>query len=452
MMATAPIGDEAERFTIERKLAEGGMAEVYLARRNQPGVGEKVVMKSLLPSFLDNKDYLAMMLAEARLAAGLSHPNIVRIEDLIDVGGRPFIVMEYLDGQTLRQIVQRAITQQRSLPIWLVCRLAIQVLAGLGHAHDRQDDEGRSLGLVHRDVSLANVIVTWSGRVKLIDFGIAKATQMVSEELTQAGQLKGKSAYMSPEQVRREPLDRRSDLFSVGVVLWEMLTRRRLFARRNELQNMMAVVSEDAPPPSSVVAELPGELDAICLKALARDREQRYQTADQMREALEALMAAQGWTATDAELSEELASMFPVESPAVLELEVDAEDAAPSFPALYGEEQEAATTIDLPPPVPPVEAESLPPPPVMEWQAERRPATFRSSEVSLFNQRLPGPSVYDDWYAVPRTMVNLRTGGRHALWIFLLSCLLLAGAAAGVLLERTLAKTSAAISASGAVR
>ncbi|MGZ3443658.1 MAG: protein kinase domain-containing protein, partial [Polyangia bacterium] len=156
-MATAPIGDEAERFTIERKLAEGGMAEVYLARRNQPGVGEKVVMKSLLPSFLDNKDYLAMMLAEARLAAGLSHPNIVRIEDLIDVGGRPFIVMEYLDGQTLRQIVQRAIAQQRALPVWLVCRLIIQVLAGLGHAHDRQDDEGRSLGLVHRDVSLANV-------------------------------------------------------------------------------------------------------------------------------------------------------------------------------------------------------------------------------------------------------------------------------------------------------
>ena len=432
MMHTAQTGDE--RFTIERKLAEGGMAEVYLARRNQPGVGDKVVMKSLLPSFLDNKDYVAMMLLEARLAAGLSHPNIVRIEDLIEVGGRPFIVMEYLDGQTLRQIVQRAIVQQRSLPPALVCRVIVEMLAGLGHAHDRRDDEGRSLGLVHRDISLANVIVTWSGRVKLIDFGIAKATQMVTEELTQAGQLKGKSAYMSPEQVRREPLDRRSDLFSVGVVMWEMLTQRRLFARNNELHSMMAVVGEDAPPPSSAAVEVPAELDAVCLRALARDREQRYQHADQMREALEALMAARGWTATNAQLSDELASLFPVESPAALELSIDVEE-EPSFPPLYGDE-EAATAIDLSHPAPP---EPLPPPPVVEWQAERRTGTLRSSEVALFNQRVPGPSVYDDWYVAPRTAVE-RVGarGRGALWIFLFSCLVLAGAAAGVLLERTL--------------
>lgn len=446
MMHTVQTADE--RFTIERKLAEGGMAEVYLARRNQPGVGDKVVMKSLLPSFLDNRDYVAMMLLEARLAAGLSHRNIVRIEDLIEVGGRPFIVMEYLDGQTLRQIVQRAITQQRSLPPALVCRVIVEMLAGLGHAHDRRDEEGRSLGLVHRDISLANVIVTWSGRVKLIDFGIAKATEMVTEELTQAGQLKGKSAYMSPEQVRREPLDRRSDLFSVGVVMWEMLTQRRLFARKNELHSMMAVVGEDAAPPSSVAVEVPAELDAICLRALARDREQRYQHADQMREALEALMAVRGWTATDAQLSDELASLFPVESPAALELSIDVEEEQ-SFPPLYGDE-EAATAIDLSQPAPP---EPLPPPPAIEWQAERRTATLRSSEVALFNQRVPGPSVYDDWYVAPRTAVD-RSGarGRGALWLFLFSCLLFAGAAAGVLLERTLAVTSAANVASRAGR
>ena len=446
MMHTAQPADD--RFTIERKLAEGGMAEVYLARRNQPGVGDKVVMKSLLPSLLDNKDYVAMMLLEARLAAGLSHRNIVRIEDLIEVGGRPFIVMEYLDGQTLRQIVQRAIMQQRSLPPELVCRVIVEMLAGLGHAHDRRDDQGCSLGLVHRDISLANVIVTWSGRVKLIDFGIAKATQMVTEELTQAGQLKGKSAYMSPEQVRREPLDRRSDLFSVGVVMWEMLTQRRLFARKNELHSMIAVVEEDAPSPSSAAVELPAELDAICLRALARDREQRYQHADEMREALEALMAARGWTAKDAQMADELALLFPVESPAAIELSIDVE-AEPSLPPLYGDE-EAATSIDVSQPAPP---EPLPPPPMLEWKAERRPATLRSSEVALFNQWVPGPSLYDDWYVAPRTDVD-RAGarGRGALWIFLFSCLLLAGAAAGVLLERTLVGTTAAIVAPGALR
>src|SRR4051812_11267738 len=151
MERTSTVQSAAGRYFLERKLTEGGMAEVYLARKCLPGGEQKVVMKSLLPTFLDNKDYVAMMVNEARLAAGLSHPNIVRVEDLIDVDGRPFIVMEYLEGQTLRHIVHRALTEKRALPTGFVCRIIAKVLLGLHHAHDRADENGQALGLVHRD-------------------------------------------------------------------------------------------------------------------------------------------------------------------------------------------------------------------------------------------------------------------------------------------------------------
>ena len=221
-----------ERYKIDRKLSEGGMAEVYLAHRSDSGSGRPVVIKGVLPDYVGNDDYVRMMRNEARIAASLSHPNIVRIEDMVETGGRPFIVMEYLDGRNLNQIVQRALAQQTKLSHAFVCSVVDKMLAGLGHAHDLGDADGAPLGLVHRDVSLANVIVTWTGRVALIDFGIAKATSAVDDGLTRVGQIKGKTTYMSPEQVRREPLDRRSALFSVGVVLGEMLAQRRALPRR----------------------------------------------------------------------------------------------------------------------------------------------------------------------------------------------------------------------------
>ncbi len=406
MMRTTGPGEQIERYVIERKLSEGGMAEVYLARCGGGGPERRVVVKSVLPSFIDNLEFVAMMRNEARLAAGLSHPNIVRVEDLLESGGRPFIVMEYLEGQNLREIVYRALKLQRTLSLAFVCGTISKVLAGLDHAHDGADAEGRALGLVHRDVSLSNVIVTWRGEVKLIDFGIAKATSLNSDELTRVGQLKGKSAYMSPEQVRREPLDRRSDLFSVGIVLWEMLTQRRLFARRSEMDSMMAICCQDAAPPSSVAPELPEALDHICTKALARDREQRYQTAAAMRDDLEALLTAEGWTAGPAELEAELVSLFADESTAVT--------AAP-LPALYAEEP---TPVRSSGPA----AIAIEPPRVTG-------ATLRSTGVSLLNQRLPGPSVYEDYdWRGPRGSAERRRR-REAMWMAVLSGCLLAALA-----------------------
>jgi serine/threonine-protein kinase len=280
--------ERSDRYVIEQKLCHGGMAQIFLARR-VAGFHKRVVVKSLLPHFDDDPAFVEMLINEARIVAGLCHPNIVRVEDLAEVEGRPFIVMEYLDGRNLRQILQRASEVGQPLSPGVSCHIIAKVLAGLSHAHDHCDDHGRPLGLVHRDVSPANVMVTRAGNVKLIDFGIAKATN-VPTDLTSFGQLKGKSAYMSPEQVHCEPLDRRSDLFATGAVLWEMLTRRRLFWRSTDIDTLTAVCDAEIAPPSAWAPELPEGLDAICAKALERDRERRYQTADQMRGDLEELL------------------------------------------------------------------------------------------------------------------------------------------------------------------
>jgi serine/threonine-protein kinase len=390
MMHTATSGQQIERYTIDRKLTEGGMAEVYLAHRSVAGFDQPVVLKSLLPGFLDNRELVAMMCNEARLATRLSHPNIVRVEDLVEVGGRPFIVMEYLDGQNLRQIMHRALQRQRTLSLAFVCRVVAKTLEALEHAHDVCNSDGRPLGLVHRDVSLDNVIVTSSGRVALIDFGIAKPTTLLGEELTRAGQVKGKCAYMSPEQVRSEPLDRRSDLFSVGIILWEMLTQRRLFARRSELDSMVAIVCKDAVPPRSIAPELPEALDVICGMALARDREQRYQTAGELRRELEAVIATEGWRASPNDLRDELAAIFPVEI-------------GKAEPSMYDEDERPTRlsprhdfVADVPDAASPARVAT---------------ATLRAADSDLYNQRPPGPSVYDDWPS-PRQR-------RRWLWLWL---------------------------------
>jgi serine/threonine protein kinase len=390
MMSTASVSQQIDGYTIDRKLTAGGMAEIYLGHRAIAGFDERVVLKSLPPDFVHDQDFVAMMLNEARLGAGLVHPNIVRVRDLVEVGGRPFIVMEYLAGQNLREIVVRALSKKRMLSVGFVCHAVSQVLAGLGHAHNCVDDAGRPLGVVHRDVSLANVIVTWTGTVKLIDFGIAKATTSgVDEQLTRAGQVKGKSAYMSPEQVQQKPLDARSDLFSVGILLWELLTQRRLFSRKADMDAMMAICCEDAPAPSSVAPELPAALDRICAKALARDREARYQTAEDMRADLEAVLAEGKWSMNPVEsMRSELAALFPIEI-------VDA-----TMQPLDRDAGDEDKTVPLPQaPTPPRAARR--PQTVAQQQQQQRTATLRATEMALFNQRLPGPSVYDEEPTTP---------------------------------------------------
>jgi serine/threonine protein kinase len=294
---------------IEERLSQGGMAEIFLARTDATGISKRVVIKSLLPRFRDDEVLRAMLINEARIVAGLCHPNLVRVEDLVELDGRPFIVMEYLRGRNLRQIFGRVCELGRRLPPGLACYVVARVLAGLGHAHDLEDEQGRPVGLVHRDLSMTNIMVTWSGGVKVIDFGIAKET-MVMTDLTRPGELKGKSAYMSPEQVRCEPLDRRSDLFSAGIVLWELLTLSRLFRRSSDIDTLMAVCTADVPDPSAWVPGLPGRLDQICRKALARDRDHRYQTAEAMHADLQELIDEQRWKHGPAVVRRLLSSLF----------------------------------------------------------------------------------------------------------------------------------------------
>jgi serine/threonine-protein kinase len=268
--------DRVGDYILERKLSQGGMAEVFLARSSTHE--RQVVVKSL---FQPNARLAAMMAEEARIQAQLSHPNVVQVLDLVEAEGRPYIVMEYLDGKNLRELLHRSAERGARIPFSVTCHIIKEVLSALSYAHSRTADDGAPLGLVHRDVSPANIFLTWSGKVKLIDFGVAKATCRADRGLTRCGEIKGKVSYMSPEQIQRLPLDERSDIFSVGIVLWEMLAMRRLFARGNDYETLLAVVRDEVPPPSKF-ANVPPAMDLICRRALAVDRNQRYPNAEAM--------------------------------------------------------------------------------------------------------------------------------------------------------------------------
>ncbi len=299
--------DKIGRYIVEKKLSEGGMAEVFLARvESLGGFAKRVVLKSVLPRHLEEPNYVKMLLNEARIAASLDHPNLVQVLDVIEHEERFYIVMEYLEGHNLRLVLRQAALRREKIAPGVACRIIADLLAGLSYAHSRTGEDGKPLGLVHRDVSPPNVIVSNQGGVKLIDFGIAKATEQAGEQLTRAGQFKGKCAYMSPEQVKCKGVDRRSDIFSTGILFWELLTGRRLFLRDGDHQSMMAVVKEPSPSPESGCPEL----DALCLRALAIDPEQRFQNADEMRQALENLILQKNWAASALAVQRHLEELF----------------------------------------------------------------------------------------------------------------------------------------------
>ena len=274
-------------YEIVGRLAAGGMAELLVGRRLGPsGFTRMVALKRILPHLASDEDFRNMFLDEARLAAMIQHPNVVRVEDLGQDGNSYYMAMELLQGDTVASL-------QRSLDSPLDPEMATFVVAecaaGLHAAHLLADSEGRSLEVVHRDVTPHNVFVTLDGHVKLIDFGVARAAQRITT--TQSGVIKGKFAYMSPEQLRDQNVDHRSDQFSLGVVLFELLTRRRLFARSSQGATVHAVVSEDVPPPSTLQPTLSPQLDAICRRALARRPEDRFSSCAELRDALVAQLA-----------------------------------------------------------------------------------------------------------------------------------------------------------------
>ena len=285
------VGERFGDYLLVAELAVGGMAEVFLAVHQGPeGFRKVVVVKRALPQFGRSAEFARMFLTEARIAARLEHPNIVRTTALGEARGQYFTVMEYLAGEDLRGVLARAAQQQIRIAVELVASIMAQVCAGLHCAHELTDAEGRNLGLVHRDVTPANIIVTFGGEVKLIDFGVAKLAR--GGPPTLAGTLKGKLAYMSPEQVRGHSVDRRSDVFAAGIVLWELLAGAPLFARDTEAATLFAVVSDAMPSLRALCPAVPEALVAIAERALARAPEQRFATAEAMQLALDDFLSS----------------------------------------------------------------------------------------------------------------------------------------------------------------
>jgi serine/threonine protein kinase len=283
-----PAQKSLGKYQILRRLARGGMANVFLARVNGlQGFEKLLVIKQILPELASNPEFVEMFLDEARIAAQLQHTNIVQVYDIGSSRDAYYFSMEFLHGRDLRAVMKSvARTGDGYLPLEHALFITTSVCAGLHYAHEKVGFDGQHLGIVHRDMSPHNVFITYDGAVKILDFGIAKAQRRATA--TRAGTLKGKISYMAPEQCRSDPLDRRADVFSVGILMWEMLSGRRLFPGKSDFTIMKAICETDAPHPSSVRPCDP-EMEAIVMRALRRREADRYQTAEDLLEDLESL-------------------------------------------------------------------------------------------------------------------------------------------------------------------
>jgi serine/threonine-protein kinase len=265
------------------------MATLYVGRKVGAGGFERLVgIKRVHPHLLTNLDFHDMFRDEARVCSVIRHPNVVSLLDVVDADGELFLVLDYVESLSLSELARAASQAQRPLAPAVVSRILVDALAGLHAAHEAVDLRGARLDVIHRDVSPPNIIVGVDGTSRLIDFGIAKAASRVS--VTNSNVLKGKLRYMSPEQIQQKPLDRRSDIFAAGVVLFEMLTGRRLLGGEDEGDIALGVLLGAFPAPSSIVPDLPPGLDEVVAKALARDREERFQLASDLQEALERVL------------------------------------------------------------------------------------------------------------------------------------------------------------------
>jgi serine/threonine protein kinase len=290
---TAATPTSARRYLLLRRIAVGGMGELLLARSAAAGGVQKLVaIKRVRAEYASDPTFVSMFLNEARLAATIDHANVVRTYDLVEDAGTFLMVMEYLHGEPLGRLLNALAAAGGRVPLGHVVTIVLGVAAGLHCAHERRGVDGRPLDIVHRDLSPGNVFITYEGGVKLLDFGIAKATSRTSITLGPAR--KGKVAYMSPEQCVGKDVDRRSDIFALGVVAWELCTGQRLFRGDNEFAIMNQVATADAPTATSAVPELPDELSEILARALRRDREARFQTAMEMHDAIESFAKRQG--------------------------------------------------------------------------------------------------------------------------------------------------------------
>ncbi|MEM9072870.1 MAG: PEGA domain-containing protein [Myxococcota bacterium] len=297
------------KYTLLRRLAVGGMAELFLAlQKSVAGFEKLIVVKRVLPNLVTDKAFVEMLLQEARIAATLTHPNIAQVYDVGVVDGDYFIAMEHVHGEDLRSIVRQMKKKEvRSFPLEHTLAIILGCCKGLAYAHEKRDLDGNPLEIVHRDISPQNVLVTFTGDVKLVDFGIAKASTTGEED---NNKLKGKVPYMSPEQASGAVLDARSDLFSLGVMLFELCTGRRLFKGKDENDTLQIIIRGDYPTPRSINPALSQELERIILKALTVDRERRYNSAREMQADLETYIREAQLAVSPLSLGEWMQSLF----------------------------------------------------------------------------------------------------------------------------------------------
>ena len=368
-VAPLPQGTPFGQYELMELIATGGMAEVYKARmRGVEGFQKIVAIKRILPHLTDNDDFVTMFIDEAKLAAQLQHPNIIHIYDLGKIERSYYIAMEYIDGKDLRSILRSLEEKGRHLPLGLALFIGARLAAALDYAHRKKDLQGKAMVLVHRDVSPQNVLISFDGDIKLCDFGIAKAASKASH--TRAGALKGKLQYMSPEQAWGKDLDNRSDIFSLGLVLYEMATGRKAFQGDSELSILEQVRVPQLEPPRTIDPTVPADVAQVIMKALSEKREERYQTAADFAAALDDLLQALRPTPGASDLGYFLAQLHgrdkaPMPAPTV-------EVAVPPAKA-------PKITIEAPPAAGPIR----PAPPIVTAAGTPSPATTMPVEVPV---------------------------------------------------------------------
>lgn len=299
--------DRRADYELLSRIASGGMAEIWVARRRD---GVVCVLKRLLPVHLEDDEYLRMFHEEGRLGARLVHPNLVRTFDEGTIDGTPFLAMEYVHGEDLRIVNRRHRNEERRMPLDVACEIVLQACAGLHHAHELLSPDGLPLELVHRDVSPHNVVLGFDGRVRVVDFGIAKSAHRRWE--TRHGTLKGKVPYMAPEQIKARRLDRRADIYALGVVLYELVCGRRPYAiaAPGDFALMMAIARHDIRPPRELVPELDAELEAILVRSLAYDPRERFPTMLDLATALDRFATTRRLARGERRVAEYLSELF----------------------------------------------------------------------------------------------------------------------------------------------
>src|SRR5690554_1213589 len=307
------------KYRLIEKIGKGGMAEVYLATQHGDlaGFEKQVALKMMSQNLSDREDLVIMFLDEARIAAQLNHPNIVHVYDLGRVEDTLYIAMEYVEGKDLRRICEQGIDQDNFLSREFAARIIADAAAGLHYAHSSTDNQGQPRNIVHRDVTPQNILVSMDGQIKVADFGVAKAEDRLGH--TRVGQRKGKLSYMSPEQFEASKVDARSDVYALGILLYETTVQTRLFRGRSDFETMSLIANSQVTPPRELRPDYPEELEAIVMRALQKDLDKRYQSALELQTALEDWLHAQEKRVGPAEISAYMHQIFPVQPKAPAE-------------------------------------------------------------------------------------------------------------------------------------